>query len=176
VVRDSWVSWFVDRARGSWLVARSSWFDPAPLLKLSEVDPRGGVHEAGDVLEPIRGRGGDVNAGSLRVAERIEVQPEIEVGIEFGFELSGRQRRLQQPLGRRQAAQQVIQLGHRHPGVRHDREHRVAGFAGGFGAGDADEIPGHVLGIGRVDRAMGGELLRAFLVASLVIESDTTLP
>ena len=37
-------------------------------------------------------------------------------------------------------------------------------------------MPGHVLGVGRVDGAMGRELPGAILVAALVVEGDAALP
>ena len=132
--------------------------DLLPAPKQGQVDSGDGVHEASCGRESIVRGGRDVLEGGTLVSKGFEVEAEIEMSVELGIELNTRG---PENLFRIQfTAEHLVDLEHRYAGVGADREQGTPGLLGRFGAGNAEKMPGGVLDVVRIHRAVGFELAR----------------
>jgi hypothetical protein len=113
------------------------------------------------------------------VANRFEIEPEIEVGkaalVAAGLLGAG--------LGSRQhgrwlgtACEEFENLPHRHSRIGTNRNDGLAGGVGTLIAGHAGEVPGDVFDVGRIHRAMDLELPAAVIEATGIVEGQAPLP
>ena len=113
------------------------------------------------------------------VANRFEIEPEIEVG-KAALVATGR---LGAGLGSRQhgrwlgtACEEFENLPHRHPRIGTDGNDGLAGGVGTLIAGHAGEVPGDVFDVGRIHGAVEFELPASVIEATGVVESKAPLP
>src|SRR5262249_32288487 len=123
----------------------------------------------------------EVVEGPGLLAQDVEVDPQVEMGIEpsllalIGSDLP-RLRRGEHLLGLALPLEQVVDEHHGHAVVLADFEELLPGLLDPRGAGVADEVPDGILHIVSIDLLVAGELLLAFLEAAEVVEGDATLP
>lgn len=140
--------------------------------------------DTGDVAHVVLGfevGGGfeDVFAGELRIADGLEVETEIKVGVEELIVLLGGVasfRRSDHVFWFRLAAEEREDLHHRNAGVAFDRDESSFGFLGTGGARDAEEMPDGVLDVVRIHGLVRLELLATIFKATGVVERDAALP
>jgi hypothetical protein len=116
---------------------------------------------------------------SIVVADRLEIEPEVEMGEAalvaaglLGAGLGGRQHC--RWLGA--ACEEFENLPHRHSRIGTNGNDGLAGGVGTLIAGHAGEVPGDVFDVGRIHGAVEFELPAAVIEATGVVESQASLP
>ncbi len=131
--------------------------------------PRDIVHVAAHACELGRSREADFRATLCGVPGRFQVQPDVEMPVELGRIITAGCR---QHVGRiLPAAEHQVDLTHRYPRVRSDRQHPGSGGRRRLGFRHAEEVPRRILNVGWIDEAMGLELAPAIVEATGVIRN-----
>ena len=108
------------------------------------------------------------------VSIRLVVQPDIELRKEpRRCRLA---RRCQNRLRRHRPLEHLVNFAHRRTLIGPDRQECRSRLRRRFGVRHAEKVPGRVLDVVGIDRAVRLELLAAVVVASNVIERDAALP
>ena len=120
-----------------------------------------------------------VSPGLVVGADRLEIQPEVEVGKAAlvaaglrGAGLGGRQH----GSGFGSSCEEFEHLPHRHPRIGADGNDAPTGSVRPSVAGHTGKVPGHVFDIGRIHRAMDFELPAAVIEAVGIVERQAPLP
>ena len=122
----------------------------------------------------LGGRSGDLFAGAVVAADCLEVQPDIQVRVELRAGPATRDG--QHRIRVEGALEHLVDLAHGRAAVWANRQERGLGPLWCLGSGDAEEMPGGILDVVGIDRAVRLELLAAVVVAADVVQHDPALP